>query len=322
MNWELLMRYVNAEATAEEMAAVEAWVSEKAENKIILKQLQLKQKQLAQPVSDDVVHNEWVKVLDRVFEQTTPSQQKGKVTRLFGLLGIAATVLIACCVTWYSLRIQHDSTNNAPVIVKTIKERRQVQLPDGSVVYLAPSSNLVISSSFGGKTREVTLTGEAFFDVKHNAQKSFIVQTANNSKVNVLGTSFNVYSRRGVDEEVKVATGLVGVVNGKTTTMLKAGEQLDYALANAKINKTRVNVSDAASLQNGVLYFNNSNAAQIAQKITRYYNIKVEVAASANKHSGFSGEMKDYGLAKMLDGLHYATGIKYRFKNENSILIY
>ena len=320
MNWELLIRYVKGESTAAENIEVEGWVNEKTENKIILKQLELKYKQLNQPVKEEFVHAEWVKLLDRVFENPK-EEEKSKITRLFRRLSIAATVLVACCVTWYTLR-NTGTVKNEVVVIKTVKERRQIQLPDGSTVYLAPNSILQVSETFGQKNRELSLTGEAFFDVKHDAKKSFIIHTANNLKVNVLGTSFNVYSRKGTNEEVKVATGLVGLVAGNSTLFLKAGEQVNYLLASHKAYKTHVNIADASSLQNGTLYFNNSNAVEIAQKIQRYYNIKVEVAPSAKRHAGFSGEMKDYGIAKLLYGLRFATGIHYRFKNENTILLY
>jgi len=322
MNWELLIRHIKAECTAEESSEVQAWLDEKPENKILLKQLEQKHKQLNQPLKDEVVHNEWTKVLDRIFEAPKP-EEKPMVVRLFRLLSIAATVLVACCVTWFALKTNTNKNVTAEaVVIKTIKERRQVQLPDGSSVYLAPNSTLHVSGTFGKKTRELTLTGEAFFDVKHDAKRAFIIRTANNLKVNVLGTSFNVYSRKGVNEEIKVATGLVGFVAGTSTHFIKAGEQLNYFLTSRQANKSAVNVQDALSLQNGTLYFNNNNAAEIAAKLQRYYNIEVEVAHSAQKHPRFSGEMKDYGIAKLLDGLGFATGIRYKFKTPNSILLY
>ncbi|AMR31253.1 hypothetical protein A0256_07335 [Mucilaginibacter sp. PAMC 26640] len=320
MNWELLIRHVNGESTTEEIAEVDAWLNEKAENKLILKQLQQKQKQLTQPVKEDAIHTEWVKMLDRVFE--SPKQVgEAKIKPLFRLLSIAATLLLACCITWYAVNTNKKIANEI-VTVKTTLERRQVTLPDGSAVYLAPNSTLKVSGAFGQKTRELTLTGEAFFDVKHDGKKSFIIHTANNLKVNVLGTSFNVYSRKGVNEEVKVATGLVGLVYGKSTIFIKAGQQGNYTLATQQASKTRVNIQDASSLQNGTLYFHNSRAEEIARKIERYYNVQVSVAQSAKKQAAFSGEMKDYGVTKLLDGLGYATGIRYRFTNKNSILLY
>jgi transmembrane sensor len=319
MNWEILIRYVNHEASEKEVAEIEAWLNERPQNKLILKQLELKHNQLNQPLKDEVVHAEWVKVLDRIFE--SPQQQKPKVKKLFSLIGIAAAVLLACFINLFSLNNNYKAANET-VVVQTTSERRQVQLPDGSMVYLAPNSNLRVSGDFGRQKRALSLIGEAFFDVKHDAKKPFIVSTVNNLKVNVLGTSFNVYSRKNMNEEIKVATGLVGVVDANSTTFLKAGEQLNYSLTNNVARKSRVDVRDATSLQNGTLYFSKSTTKQIAEKLERYYNIHIEIAPSATKHHAFSGEIKDYGIARVLDGIGFVTGTKYKFTNPNTILLY
>ena len=319
MNWEILIRYVNHEASEKEVAEIEAWLNERPQNKLILKQLELKQNQLNQPLKDEVVHAEWVKVLDRIFEN--PQQQKPKVKKLYSLIGIAAAVLLACFINLFSLQNNYKAASEN-IVVNTTSERRQVQLPDGSMVYLAPNSNLRVSGDFGRKKRELSLTGEAFFDVKHDAKKPFIVSTANNLKVNVLGTSFNVYSRKNINEEIKVAKGLVGVVHAKSTTFLKAGEQLNYSLTNNVARKSRVDGRDATSLQNGTLYFSKSTTKQIAEKLERYYNIHIQVAPSAIKNHAFSGEINDYGIARVLDGIGFVTGTKYKFTNPNTILLY
>lgn len=318
MNWELLIRYVNNEATEQEIETVQAWLEERTENKLILKQLQAKQAQATEPVKDDVVQNEWTKLLDRMFEE--PGSKKKGINKLYTITGIAATVLLACFLGWFGMR--NNTKTSSPVLVKSLTERREVILPDGSEVFLAPNSSLQISGVFNADKREVTLTGEAFFNVKHDTKKSFIITTSNHLKVNVLGTSFNVYSRKGANEQVKVATGLVGVVAGNGTTLLKAGEQLQYALTTKAVTKSRVDLRDAQSLQNGTLYFNNSSIAQVAEKLHRYYNVDVQVAQSAAKHGAFTGEMKDYGITQVLDGIGFATGIKYKFINKQTILLF
>jgi len=88
-------------------------------------------------------------------------------------------------------------------------------LPDGSVVALNSNSKLVFPNKFEGETREVTIYGEAFFNVKPDASKPFIIN-AGNAQVKVLGTSFNVKAYPGNETvEVVVATGKVQV-SGKT----------------------------------------------------------------------------------------------------------
>lgn len=90
------------------------------------------------------------------------------------------------------------------------KERKTVQLPDGSLIYLEPGSTLTYPEKFGEQDREVSLTGEAFFEVKHDAKHPF---TVSSSLINttVLGTSFNIEARGLKEAKVVVVTGAVQV---------------------------------------------------------------------------------------------------------------
>ncbi|MCC8407563.1 FecR domain-containing protein [Mucilaginibacter sp. UR6-1] len=322
VNWEILIKYLNKETTVAESAEVETWLTQRPENKMLLQHLQERSRKANEPVKSDEIHNEWVKLLDRMYADPKRVKQT-KVTRLYTWAGVAASLVLVCCFTWYSLQRKKEVYENNYTLIKKSPLRKKVALPDGSLVYLAPEASLEVSNAYGQAKREVRLSGEAFFDVKHDVKRSFIVRTANNLQVNVLGTSFNVYSHKGLSEEIKVATGLVGFVEGKHTHFVKAGEQLNYNVAAKAAQKQTVNIQEAESLLNGTLYFSKSNATQIADKLEQYYHIKVEVKPSANKkYSLFSGEMQDNGLDKLLEGLNYATGIHYKYKNPQTIIFY
>nr|WP_249665333.1 FecR family protein [Mucilaginibacter sp. Bleaf8] len=241
---------------------------------------------------------------------------------MFWGLGIAATLLLASLLTWISLKSSSYTQQNYTVLKTAVRQRREFKLPDGSIAYLGPNSQLKVSPGFGTSNRAVYLNGEAFFDVQHRTRQPFTVTTANRMVVNVLGTSFNVYSSKGKAEEVKVSTGLVGVILNGQTHFVKAGEGFTYGIAAKKAGKTIVDVREAAALQNGILYFNNSSVSDIAGKIERYYNVNVEVLTSANSCPRFSGQMKDTGIHNLLDDLAFATGLHYRIKNENRIILY
>ncbi|WP_158825484.1 FecR family protein [Mucilaginibacter lacusdianchii] len=321
MNWEILTKYIVNETTPGQNAEVEKWLEEKPANKLLLKQLQEKHEQLNQPLKDEAVHNEWTKLLDRILETPKP-ETINKSVRMFWGLGIAATLLLASLLTWLSLRSSVGINQEYTVLKTSAHQRREFKLPDGSVAYLGPKSILKVSGQYGQGTRKVSLTGEAFFDVQHHAHVPFTVTTANNAVVHVLGTSFNVLTQKEKNEEIKVATGLVGVVVNGKTHYIKAGNELSYQVAGQKLHIQRVDVREASALQNGTLYFHDSPVDEIALKIQRYYNVEVEVLPSAYQHARFSGEMKDTGISNLLDGLAYATGIQYRFKNENKIILY
>jgi len=236
-------------------------------------------------------------------------------------MGIAASLLIVSLLGWFYMRQGRQNANRMIVMQTPADASGKVTFPDGSIAYLTPNSKLTYSGNYGTGNREIHISGEAFFNVKHDPQKPFIIYAANQLKVTVLGTSFNVYSRIEKNTEVKVATGLVGITTHGHTTFLKAGQQLEYQLANNRIAIKPVEQHDAAALQNQSLFFKNNNADEIAEKLQRWYNIKVIVDPDARKHPRFSGEMQDNGLDNVLQALSYATGIHYRNTHTHTIVL-
>jgi ferric-dicitrate binding protein FerR (iron transport regulator) len=97
-------------------------------------------------------------------------------------------------------------------------------LPDGSVVTLNKHSSVNYPSKFRGDTRTIALKGEAFFNVKPNKKKPFIIHV-NDVSIRVVGTSFNVRSEDGVTEVI-VETGVVQVTRNNKTVELKPAEKL------------------------------------------------------------------------------------------------
>ena len=111
-------------------------------------------------------------------------------------------------------------------------------LPDGSLVVLNKRSTISYPSAFKGDDRQVDLKGEAFFQVKPNKKKPFII-SVDKVKIIVLGTSFNV--RNGTSgTEVIVETGVVRVTDGARTVELKAGERSLFGSKDSVLTKEPV----------------------------------------------------------------------------------
>lgn len=320
MNWDILLKYINNESSTSENGEVSNWLNEQAENQYLLHYLQKRKEQLQQPLKQDDVHDQWVLLLDRIFAQ--PHINKTKPNNSYRFMGIAASLVIVSLLGWLYVRQARQNANRLIVMQTPATARGKVTLPDGSLAYLTPNSKLTYTENYGTVNREIHICGEAFFDVKHNAKKPFVIYAANQLKVTVLGTSFNVYSRIDKNTEVKVATGLVGITTHGRTTFLKAGQQLEYQFAINHIAIKPVEQHDAAALQNQNLFFKNNDADEIAEKLQRWYNIKVNVDQTARKHPGFSGEMQDTGLDNVLQALSYATGIHYRNTNTHTIILF
>ncbi|QJD95228.1 DUF4974 domain-containing protein [Mucilaginibacter robiniae] len=322
MNWEILLKYINKEATAAEYKQVERWLQAQTENQHLLQYLSRRQEQLNAPLKQEHIHEQWVRLVDRILE-VSPSNNRVKSIKPYRFIGLAASLLLLSVLGLLYVQQPPVKSKLENFTLQTpAYQRGQVTLPDGTQIYLAPNTHIAYNSDFGKAKRELHLVGEAFFKVKHNPHKPFIVYTGSKVSVTVLGTAFNVYARQSAAAEVKVATGLVGVKYRNRTQLLKPGQQLSFTANSSVATIQPVLVKDASSLQSETLIFNNSNATEIAEKLQRWYNVQVTLSASAHNASRFSGEIKDDGIGSTLQAISYATGLHYHYKNSHTLTLF
>ncbi|WCT10166.1 FecR family protein [Mucilaginibacter jinjuensis] len=323
MNWDILLKYINKETSPAEDQAINDWLNEQAENKYLLDYLRRRGDEAKNALPTREVQIEWDSLLNRILDAEPLTNVKPIRSNKYRYMAIAASLLLVSAFGLLYLKSNKQTAKQQQFTVKTpVNLRGKATLPDGTLVYMAPNSTIKYDNSYGVNKRTVQLSGEAFFDVKHLTKKPFIIHAQNGVDLTVLGTSFNFYSRKNEIAEIKVANGLVGITADKHTHFLKAGEQLNYQVSNHHVDMQKVEQPDATSLQNETLYFKNNTAEEIAIKLQRWYNIKVETLPSAKQHPRFSGEMKDTGLDNLLKGLSYATGIKYRYQDFQTILLF
>jgi len=148
-----------------------------------------------------------------------------------------------------------------------------ITLADGTRVWLNAGSRLIYPSRFVDRTREVFLSGEAFFDAAKNEKQPFVVKTAD-VQVEVLGTRFNVTA---YPEDFAVQTVLAeGSVEIKKGVLLNPGE---LAYFNKKTRETRtqnVDVTEYTLWTQGLFKFSNTDFNRITKKLERFYNVRFQ----------------------------------------------
>lgn len=191
----------------------------------------------------------------------------------------AAAALIIASLTggyWY-----YRTQAEASVIAHTrVFENKQfIHLPDGSTVLLNAGSRLSYHDSFGDTVREVTLTGEAFFDVKHDPAHAFRVRTGNVTTT-VLGTAFNVHAYpEEKNVTVTVARGKVKVSNAKEEyAVITPNQQLAVNKTTNTIAKAEMKVEVATEWKSTFLILDNVTLQAAAAMIGDKYNVKVLIA--------------------------------------------
>jgi ferric-dicitrate binding protein FerR (iron transport regulator) len=203
----------------------------------------------------------------------------------------------------------------------------QLVLPDGSKVWLNAASAITYPTSFPGKERKITIDGEAYLEVAHNAAKPFKVE-ANGTEVEVLGTHFNVHAYTDEPaEKITLIEGRVKVGNrqsaiGNQSIILKPGEQAEL-IADSRFTiheKSSINIEEVLAWKNGQFLFDNSSIDFVMKQIERWYD--VEVVYEGQKPEGhFKGKIPRSVMASEMLKIIEASGIHFRIENKKIIIM-
>ncbi|MGQ8338220.1 FecR family protein [Sunxiuqinia sp. A32] len=192
-------------------------------------------------------------------------------------------------------------------------KRTDVVLADGTHIWLNSGSQLSYPEEFKPDSREVYLSGEAFFEVKSNPDKPFYVVTRD-IKIKVFGTSFNVTS---YEEDKTIETVLVeGKISaGRNKLFAKSinltpGERMTYDKKNENLSTDKVDVRMYSSWVNGYLIFQNVPLVEIFKKLERFYNKEIRVETDLGRIT-FSGklDLKD-DIEDVLDNISFTSAVK------------
>ncbi|SHL41353.1 FecR family protein [Chitinophaga jiangningensis] len=210
-----------------------------------------------------------------------------KVVRMRPWLRIAAAVTaviaVASGITW-TLRqpTAPASTEAKPIAYRTVAtEHLRVALPDSTIVYLSPNTTMEQGKDYGRNDRTVTLTGEAFFDIRADSKKPFKVQSGQVT-TQVLGTSFNVQAYTAQqDIAVTVLTGKVAVSSGVQQVECPPGNRAVFNKQSGNLlHETGVDTRWILEHQQGILRYDRANLQQVADQLGYYYNVKITISGS------------------------------------------
>lgn len=242
----------------------------------------------------------------------------------FWLRSVAATVLVLMGVTFYFyMKRPRPEPQVAYQEIHTVKgERKLITLEDGTSIQLNNESSLKYPENFSGKTREVFLSGEAFFQVKHNPAKPFRVHIEK-LNVQVLGTSFDVKGYNG-DKNifVTVATGKVGVnkPGQKAAFMLLPGDRLSYNSGNGKITQKKIDPQDYIAWQQGELLFRDESMDAVCQSLERWYGVDMRIQNKSLQAKKVSLKIKGDDFISVMKMLSIVGNFHYQIKDKIVVL--
>lgn len=219
-------------------------------------------------------------------------------------------------------KLIYNSQKGATTVYNTMStpkaQKYNLQLADGTKVWLNASSSIKFPTAFSGKTREVSITGEVYFEVSSNKSKPFIVDV-DGMKVEVLGTHFNVNAYD--DEEVIRTTLLEGsviITQNMKSKKLDPGQQAVVNIVGDISLEKNVNLSQVMSWKNGLFYFENSSLQEVMRQISRWYDVEV-IYVNGIPRRNFEGEIQRN--LKLSEVLRILELNKVKFKVEGRTVL-
>jgi len=259
-----------------------------------------------------------------------------KVKQLWIWASIAAsfllltTIYVAKYKTGYtaaSVMYSAITNSNYHLTAQTdFNHRKTVVLPDGSTVIMNGSSTLKIAADFNISNRHVLLSGEAFFLVKKNHAKPFVVFT-DKTATTALGTSFKVQSYPGeASGKVMLTTGKVRVESTKTNTIddviLTPGQQAVLTNNKAEFVKSGFNEILIQNWLNRKLVFSNSDLDDITTKFKDIYGINIIATNVSPDKVMFTGQFNGRNPMEVLDAISFTNHFTYKQTGNTITLIF
>ncbi|MGX5817676.1 FecR family protein [Chitinophaga lutea] len=305
---ELVGKYLAGEATEAEKALLDQWYDQFHDDP-------------AFPLDDAAAARMESELYSRI--RTGRSR-----VRILPVLRIAALwVLVAGAgVLAYTQRKAIFSVFNrekAATLATARGEIKKIRLPDGTEVWLNSGSTLQYPESFEGDVREVTLEGEAFFDVQQAPARPFVVRSGP-VKTEVLGTSFNVRSYAALGEvKVAVSTGKVMVSGHERQVTVTPNRQAVYHRSDSLLQTEEIDAAAAAGWIKGDYAFRDATLAEIAVALENRFGVSIRITGaklpSKRMTAGFSAEDS---LASVLENLRETAGLYYKFDRPDAVVLY
>ncbi|MFT7032133.1 MAG: transmembrane sensor [Cyclobacteriaceae bacterium] len=241
------------------------------------------------------------------------------------VLKIAASVaLVAASIfVYYGISQYHsDSQLSTNFIIKENPKGRKstIFLKDGSKVILNSESSITYDENFSSTSREIVLTGEAFFYVAKNPNKPFIVKSGEISTT-ALGTSFNVRNFKNENITVSLIAGKVNVektgnhFNHEQNTLLP-GEKITYIRSSNEFAKLKYNDSEELLWKDGILSFDQSSIPTAFARLERWYGVSIITNSRDHKDVSYGAIYKDQSLEQVLEAMGFTLNFDYSIEGK------
>lgn len=271
-----------------------------------------------------------------------PQKKEQKSRKLLRVAAVLGMIVLTLGYFWARQRpvkeeVAPEARNMA---IESGNTRHEVTLPDGSKAILNQNSHIVLSKGFGKTNRDLSLEGEAFFDVVHDAQLPFTVQAAT-IQVKVLGTAFNV---RAYKDEHLIQTSLIrgaveitDKINKKLRIRLKPNEKVSIQMNDVNnrsapgdtgtlfimepLHKEEATgmIPETAWIRDKLM-FNGEPLEEVAKKLEKWYKVSILINNDRLKQEHFTGVFEKESIGEALTALQVTYPFRYTITGKTVII--
>ncbi|MDR1623829.1 MAG: DUF4974 domain-containing protein [Tannerellaceae bacterium] len=245
-----------------------------------------------------------------------PANRKNRNARLHlrKTSAIAAILLpaVMLCAAWLYLKPRQGASFE---VSANKGEKASLTLTEGTTVAINSDSKITLPNDYNRKNRFLKLEGEAYFDVKHNPEKPFIVE-CEDIKIRVWGTSFGIKAY-GNENHISIVlnTGKIQLTTPKEKIEMAPDERVLYNKTTQRATREKVNADDYTGWRQNRLRFENESLETIMQTISRMHNIDIVFESPHLTEMRFTGTIDNTSIKSVLEAIMLTSSINYRSNN-------
>jgi len=347
--WPLIIGSIQGKNSDEESQTLSHWINSSELSRLIYEEI-LADDQLKTWLSNekwDENSREWGQILSRIEPKIRMITMKRK--SFVAIVSIAAAVILFLGTGFYFMYLKYTALNNIQTesftsVFSPRGQRTQVILPDSTKVWLNGGSSLKYAMDYNKVDRKVITEGEAFFEVKKNTQKPFVV-LSHEIKVKVYGTSFNI---KAFPDEKQIETTLVSgslsvvsvapdgsegqeifLVPNEKCIYEKRDKLLSKSNNQAPQQATRLQKTDHSlhvkiarninteaekNWKDGKLIFRNEPFSELAVKMERWFDVKIHFEDEQVRNYKFTGIFEKETINQAMEALKLSSQQSYRYE--------
>lgn len=311
-----IIKIITGEATAEDIATLSRWLETSPDNRTDFNRIKSYwDSRISTPAVPDAEES-FRRMIEKSKKAKNPKTGKSIRIPLLTLAAMAAAFVVVLVTALNLTRENYSFVTGGSITNLT--------LPDGTRLTLNKNSRISYSDDFGRRKREVTLQGEAYFDVAKDRSREFIVNM-DDTKVTVLGTSFNARNRE--EEKAVVITLSEGSVSFSTpdqNIVLSPDQQVNYDKHLGQLDIAAVNAAVASAWKDNIIRIDSGTLRELTAMLEEHFGVRIVFRGNVPAPekvitAAFDG---NYSINQIFDLLRESVAFKWRRVDEDTFEIY